>query len=656
MIFPRFDHYLTGTAVPVSSLHGNESCGIGEFLDLIPFGSLCKKCGIELVQILPINDTGTQRSPYSAVSAFALHPVYIRLQNLPGNEIIESEIEQFKHRFQHKDRVDFEEVLKQKLVLCRRIFEEHIEEIENDGGLGEWITKNPWVKPYSVYKHLKQANGERSWVEWKNSRTMSSPEADTYWQQHRKELLFHPWVQMHLERQLREVTETLGSINIALKGDLPILMIEDSVDVWFHQNYFHLDKRAGAPPDMFSDDGQNWGFPIYNWEQLRKDDYNWWKRRLRQAAKFYHAFRIDHVLGFFRIWTVPEYEESASMGFYIPYKYISEAVLESSGFSRERIAWLSEAHIHGDEIIAALGDKTEVMPYLRQIGEEELYLFTKQIRGTADIDKLPVSVAAKREMKEWKKNRALIPVESGTYFNAWHLPRTRGYQSLDDHEKRELHQIIDGHRRQSEKVWEKTGKELLSVVQNETDMLVCAEDLGAVPDCVPKVLGELEMLSLKIGFWTRRYDTPGQPFIHVDQYPFRSVATLSVHDSFVFREWWEEVSTDEERISFCEALGITDISKQSYTPKTAEKLIAGFFSSASYVCVLQIQDFFAIDSSLRKQKDAERINIPGTVDEKNWTYRIPKPVEELLQNDLFCSVLRKLTSLRRNRPLPPNSP
>lgn len=653
MKFPEFDHYVTGTAIPVSALRTRESCGIGEFLDLIPFAGFCTKCGIEVVQILPINDTGSQISPYSAVSAFALHPVYIRLQNLPGSGRFHEQINALKKRYAGNERLAFEEVLEEKLKLCREIYGAEIDGIEKNRDFNRWIEDNPWVASYSVYKCLKLKNNKRSWTEWTQLGNPSEKDIDDYWNANGEETQFFAWLQYHLERQLREAAETLGSIPVALKGDLPILMSEDSADVWMNRRYFQLNIRAGAPPDMFSDEGQNWGFPIYNWERLEQDDFNWWKRRLRQAAKIYHAFRIDHVLGFFRIWGVPDYEDSASMGYYVPYNYIPYTALEASGFPAERITWLSKAHVFQHEIEdVEESDRETVAGYLNRIGDEDLFRFNNSIRGGADIEALPVSNKTKQILKNWKKNRTLIEVDENLYTNTWHFARSRGWESLDNHERRELQQIIDKAGSSSEKTWEKEGRKILKTLRNETDMLVCAEDLGVIPSCVPKVLRELHLLSLKISFWTRRYHEPEEPFVPVREYPFESVATLSVHDSFVFREWWENASDEKERTGFCEALGIEDISKHPYTPETAEIIIEAFFSSAAYLAILQIQDFFALDSSLRRDVELERINTPGTVLEKNWRYRLPATIEELQQNDNICSAIRKAVTVRSSRKIP----
>ena len=648
MKFPQFGYNLTGVAVPVSTLRSEESCGIGEFLDLVPLGSFCKKTGIDLIQILPINDTGTQISPYSALSAYALHPVYLRLSSLSGSEEFTDEIDGLRDEFEHTERIPFEGVLKKKLDICRKIYESAFENIKRDEELVRWIEHNPWVKVYGVYKTVKSENDEKHWKEWKKMRDPGLQEVEEYWSSHTKEVLFHAWLQLNLEKQLKQAVDTLSSINIALKGDIPILMNEDSADVWMHRKYFRLDYRAGAPPDMYSDTGQNWGFPIYEWETLEQEEFGWWKGRLNQAEKFFHAFRIDHVLGFFRIWAIPAYEETADMGYYIPYDYLTGTELKERGFSKERITWMSRAHIYEPEITDHLQDHAnEAIPYFRRIANENLFLFNDDIRGTADIEALPVSSRTKQTMKHWKKNRTLLSVGKNAFFQSWHFHRTRAYHTLSEEEKTALHELIEKKGSLSEKIWEQNGEKLLSVLKDASDMRVCAEDLGVVPDCVPRVLSKLELYSLKIGFWNREYHKPGQPFVRIKNYPRLSVATLSVHDSQVFRQWWDNEADMDTKREFCTALGLEDLCQKRYTPAAAEKILESFFRSSSEMCILQIQDYFALDADLRRDTEQERINVPGTVSELNWTYRIPVPLEELLDRERLCSIIQKLTTKRR---------
>ncbi len=650
MKFPPIDHPITGVAVPVSSLKSESSCGIGEFLDLMTLGGLCKKCGIDLIQILPVQDTGFNPSPYSALSAFALHPVYLRLQSLPGADRFSSEISRLRGSLEAGEKVDFNAVLEGKREICKSIYDQSIGAIKKDKLFHSWIEENPWVRIYSVYKHLKEKNGRKHWKEWKTLQNPTEDDIRDVWEREGAEASFYAWMQFHCAKQLRQSADTLESIQIGLKGDIPILMNEDSADVWMHRDLFNPQFRAGAPPDMYSDEGQNWDFPLYDWQAMEKDGYSWWKRRLAQASKFFHAYRIDHVLGFFRIWAIPDYEETADMGFYVPYNYVTEEELMKAGFPAERIAWLSKAHIYTGEISGLLPDQPDlVLPYLKRIGNEDLFLFREELRGTADIARLDLPDHVKEIMKQWEKNRTLLKTPDGKFFPAWHFVRNRGFQSLSGEERHSLDTLLEKKRKSSEKKWEDRGHKLLSTLQSGSDMLVCAEDLGVVPECVPRVLSKLKIYSLRVAFWGRKYNEPGQPFIPVGEYPEFCVATLSVHDSQIFRQWWDRDSDRETRGEFCKALGIDDISRKSYSPSTALKIMDGFLSTSARMAILQIQEYFDLVEELRQDPDEARVNIPGTVNEKNWTYRIPIPLEELMQQEDLCSVIQKLTMKRRRK-------
>jgi 4-alpha-glucanotransferase len=251
-------------------------------------------------------------------------------------------------------------------------------------------------------------------------------------------------------------------------------------------------------------------------------------------------------------------------------------------------------------------------------------------------------------MKHWKKNRTLLSAGKDAFFQSWHFHRTRAYHTLSEEEKTSLHGLIEKKGSLSEKIWEQNGKKLLSVLKDASDMRVCAEDLGVVPDCVPRVLSKLELYSLKIGFWNREYRKPGQPFVRIENYPRLSVATLSVHDSQVFRQWWDNEADMDTKRGFCSALGVEEFCRKPYTPAAAEKLLEGFFMTSAEMCILQIQEFFALDTDLRRDPVQERINVPGTVSELNWTYRIPVPLEKLLDRERLCSIIQKLTTKRRS--------
>ena len=650
MQFPDYTPPVTGIALPVSSLRSAASCGIGEFSDLPLLGSWCAETNIDLVQILPVNDTGFETSPYSAVSAYALHPVYIRLSGLPGSDQIRNEIELMREEFETAPQVRFFEVAKRKMDLLSSLFEKTKSTIINDGQLQRWIDENPWIKPYSVYKTLKARNNEDTWENWPAYQQPSSEDIELLWKEHADETLFHCWVQYHLEGQLHRAAVQLEEMGIALKGDLPILMKVDSADVWYKRQYFDLELRAGAPPDMYSDHGQNWGFPIYDWDRLEKDGFSWWKRRLHQADKFYHAYRIDHVLGFFRIWAIPAYEDSGGMGFFKPSAYFSRDELKEAGFSDERIRWCVKPHIPGREITEKLGSEgAELARYLDQIGDEDMYLIKPEIRGSRDIAGLPISDAAKEALNEWNRNRMLIEIEPGVYSVGWNYRNSRAYNSLNEDEKAAFEALKENLDDRAEELWEKNGMRLLSFMEGATGMLVCAEDLGVVPTCVPKVLRALGILSLKICFWTRYYEKQGAPFVPISEYPPLSVTMLSAHDTPTIRQWWEQYSDEQTRREFSAALGLEyagddpESENGVYTPELAEQIVRAVRTTSSQLCIYQIQELFAMEERYRYDDPLlERINVPGTLNETNWTYRLPFPIEQITDDKKFSALVRSV--------------
>ncbi len=253
---------LTGVVVPVGALRGRHSIGVGEFLDLIEFAELCKKMNIGLIQILPVNDTGYESSPYSALTAFALHPLYLRLSEMPESK---------SKSFDGEIRFPYEKILRAKMELLREMYGAHKKEIlkrgKAGGDLSTWIDQNPWVKVYAVFRQLKEVNDEKSWKEWEQYQEISSEEIENLWVNPdlQEEHFFWVWLQEALDAQFSKAAKTLEDAGIILEGDLPILMNEDSADVWAYPQFFRQDLSAGAPPDMYSSDGQNWGFPIYDW-------------------------------------------------------------------------------------------------------------------------------------------------------------------------------------------------------------------------------------------------------------------------------------------------------------------------------------------------------------------------------------------------------
>ncbi len=364
----------------MAALRTGQGCGVGEFADLPILADWCRSVGLDLIQALPVNDTGADSSPYSALSAFALHPLYLHLQSVPGADAHARAINQFitdtaRREAESKGRFPYRVVREFKLSLMETVYAENASAIGSDAAFARWRVENPWVIPYAVFTALRRQNNAQPWAGWPSMADPRPREIRDWWEAHPGECMPAAWIQFILEGQLKAASRSMEEKGVFLKGDIPILMSPESADVWAHRAYFDLGARAGAPPDMFSPDGQNWGFPVYDWDALSKDGYSWWKERLRQAGKFFHAFRIDHVLGFFRIWRIPRGELSGLLGRFSPSAGLTADDLAGLGFDQGRLRWLSVPHVSGAELTAALGpDAARVAAlYLKRVGTEELF-------------------------------------------------------------------------------------------------------------------------------------------------------------------------------------------------------------------------------------------------------------------------------------------
>ncbi len=647
----------TGVLTPVTSLRSEQSVGTGEFADLTLLAAWVKAAGLNIIQILPVNDTGSDSSPYSAQSAFALHPLYIRLDDLPelsGPGNFATRVQELRTALNGEQRLEYERVLREKLALLQELYQARQTAIDKDSELNAWMHENDWVRDYSVFRVLKARNNAQAWWQWEEHQEPSDQLIEEFWKDTtlRPQLMFFAWIQYRLEQQLRAAKSTLTKLGVVLKGDIPILMNEDSVDLWRRRDLFRTDLRAGAPPDMFSELGQNWGFPIYDWSELEKSDFGWWRDRVRQAAKFYHAYRIDHVLGFFRIWAIPAEHESGILGRFEPGATLSRAELQAAGFSEDRVRWLAEPHLPGDMLRDALGEESEpcMNELLQQIGSEDLYLFQPQVGGERGIYNAEASAQAKEFLVEQYRDRALIKIDDDSYAHSWSFRSCTRYQMLNQDEKQVFEGLVHRIGAENERVWESHGQKTLQMMRETVDILPCAEDLGVVPDSVPEVLGSLGILSLKVPRWTRDYDLPDEPFIPPHSYPFLSVCAPSVHDTSTLREWWEVELSEVEREVFWNLLGYANPTPSTFDPQTARKVIQGLLGTSSVFCIFQLQDLFTLEPELCSVDPAyERVNIPGTANSVNWSYRMPEDLEKLSSREQLTVSIRELTEERNQR-------
>lgn len=668
MRFPSFKHPVTGTVVPVGALRTSSSCGIGEFADLVPFAEWCGKAGLDIIQLLPVNDTGTESSPYSALSAFALHPVYIRLQDLPEARAFGAEIESIKSRFDPLPRFDYRGIREAKLAFLWKVYRASRESIVSDPALEAWIAINPWISAYAVFMNIKRKNFDASWKEWEKFRTPSHGDIRKRWESasNREDHLFYAWVQMRLDEQFKQASTRCDELGIALKGDIPIMMNEDSCDAWAHPEFFRDDLRAGSPPDGSNPLGQNWGFPIYDWENLQDDDYGWWKRRLVHSARYYHAYRIDHILGFFRIWSIPEGERTGYLGWTTPHAAITAQELAQLGFSGDRLRWISEPHVPTRAVEAAnnndyLGTHGMLGKVMNRIGTEELWLFKDTVTCERDIWNSDLSESVKGVLSAAWRDR-LVQVtgrdEKGKtlYAPVWSKHESTAWRSLTDGEREALGRLFAEKEGLNSELWKNQAERLLGTLTGSVDMLACAEDLGSVPDIVPDVLARLGIFGLKVIRWERLWNQDGQPFREIASYPERSVATTSVHDSSTLRGWWERENGADGfyGIRYPGSDGIpsdkAESWRSSYTEDTAAWALSVIAEAASAILVLPLQDLLALDDAYRgEDPEVDRVNVPGSVTAFNWTWRLPVSVETLATNRKLISAIQHTFAARRGK-------
>ena len=638
-------------AVPVFSLRTRRSCGVGEFADLVAMGRWCVSVGLEIIQILPVNDTGADNSPYSLMSAFALHPLYLRLDELTDAPDIRQQIDAFRTTHNQTSHFCYPEVLAFKMAVLRTVYARHQQAIWADERLRRWIHDSPWVRTYAVFCALKHTYGQKPWQDWPAWQEPTEAEIDAYFEAQSVETYFYAWTQWHLAHQLRQAAVALDTMGVALKGDLPALMPQDSADVWAHRPYFDLSVAAGAPPDMFSPLGQNWGFPVYVWEAHRRDGFRWWRARLVQAAQFFHAIRLDHVLGFFRIWQISLSEFSGLLGYFAPSRLLSHSDL-AARFDAGRIRFLSIPHIPWHALQRELPHAAERVctRYLDPLPGERLYNIKPELDNERVLAALPESAPVRAFLTTCHRDRALMPLAEDTFAPAWYFYTSAAFALLSAAEKQYVQDLVAVRGQESEIIWEAQGRDLLEMITHATDMFVCAEDLGVVPACVPRTLHTLGILSLRIERWTRRYDKEGAPYIDPTQYPRLSVCTPSVHDTSPLRAWWEEPGWD--KAAYARLLGLNEPLPAELTPWLCQRIIKRQLTANALLCVFQIQDLFALSEDLCTGKPQdERINVPGTISLTNWSYRMPAYIEDLHAHTPLCTLLTTLIQARRTRPL-----
>ncbi len=654
---------LAGTLVPVFSLRSKRSAGIGDFGDLKTMIDLMAKTGQKVLQLLPINDTTithtwTDSYPYSCISVFAIHPQYANLHALPelNDDKARAEAEKTREQLNALSQIDYEKVNDFKLAYLRQIFEQEGEKMMATDEYKTFFQETEaWLVPYAQYSYLRDKNGTADFSQWPDHNTwdeaernaLSDPSTEAY-----KDVAFFYFVQFILNKQVQEAHEHAKAKGVILKGDIPIGVNRYGCDVWMEPKYFNLNGQAGAPPDDFSVNGQNWGFPTYNWEEMLKDGCQWWTRRFQNMSKYFDAYRIDHVLGFFRIWEIPVDSVHGLLGQFAPALAMTREEIQGYGlyFQEDRFLrpfitdWVLDRIFH--ERAAEVREK-----YLDRL-DEERYQMKPEVDTQRKVEALFQGVTDEKEL--WLRD-GLYALISDVLFVRDHRnpelfhPRISAqldfiYESLYDNDKAAFNRLYNDYfyRRNNQFWYQEAMKKLPKLVQ-ATRMLVCAEDLGMVPDCVPWVMNELKILSLELQSMPKDSSVK---FGHLSRFPYRSVCTISSHDMPTLRMWWDEnISRTQEYYN-------TMLYREGPAPHPlpgwlARDIIARHLTSPSMLCVLSVQDWLAIDEHLRlPDADAERINIPANP-KHYWRYRMHIGLEDLMNNKDFMGNLTELIAQTR---------
>ncbi len=647
---PRNNWKGAGTAIPVFSIRTEEDFGVGDFLDIKKMVDWCEATGQTVLQVLPINDTTktgkwTDSYPYSANSTFALHPMYIRPE-AAGTLTVEARREHFRNAAKELNSlptVDYEAVNRLKDEYMRELFASKGErDLKSDEFLRFFSMNEGWLAPYAAWKVLCEKYGTPDNNKWAEFAVYDPEKVDAFCAENPEAVRYQYFLQYHLDRQLSQVRDYAHLHGVVLKGDIPIGVGRFSVDAWQQPRLFNMDCQAGAPPDDFSVLGQNWGFPTYNWDEMAVDGFQWWKDRFRKMSEYFDAYRIDHILGFFRIWQIPLDAVHGLLGYFNP------ALPFSPDELRQKYDFRINPEVQAKPLLLewmlddVFGESVEEVKqtYLEQISEGRYRL--AHFVGTqrkltdyfADIEHSEKNHRIYNALMSVLDDVLFIedPYQKGYYHPRIAAQSSNQFRVLSDYEKSCFNRLYNDffYHRHNNFWYEKAMWKLPPLIES-TGMLTCAEDLGMIPACVPEVMKRLEILSLEI---QRMPKDPALEFGDTWHYPYFSVCTTSTHDMGGVRSWWETDRGVTQRF-FNNSLG-----EAGEAPYFAEPWVCGRINelqlkSPSMFCILPLADWLAADGKLRRENPAdEQINEPSDSNHY-WRYRMHLTVEDLLKADEF---------------------
>ncbi|MFM2361308.1 MAG: hypothetical protein RLZZ316_210 [Bacteroidota bacterium] len=648
----------SGVSVPVFSLRTKNSFGVGEFTDIKLLVDWAAKTGMKLVQLLPVNDTTathtwTDSYPYAAISAFALHPIYINLEQVAGKKYaaLIKPLKKKQKQLNELPAVDYDEVMKFKLSVLKELYAVQKEEFLAEEGFKNFFENNKhWLMPYAAFCYLRDKNNTSDFGKWKIYSTYDEAAIEKYVApkaRHYDAIALSYFIQYHLHLQLKEATAYAHKNGIIVKGDIPIGIYRYSCDAWVNPALYNMDMQAGAPPDDFATSGQNWGFPTYNWKKMQEDGFAWWKQRFDEMSNYFDAFRIDHILGFFRIWSIPINAVDGVLGTFKPALpvHINEFHEKRIWFDYHRYTqpYITDTILHhtfgnfADEIRTVFLEPTGWGQYnLKEAFNTQRKVETHY----ATTELTDHDLFLRNGLYSLIANVILIEEEESAHAK-FHfrieMEKTSSFKELDFNTQQQLKQLyVDYFYRRQDGFWMKEAMHKLPALKAATNMLICGEDLGMVPGCVPDVMKQLGILSLEI---QRMPKDPAKEFFHPNDAPYMSVVTPSTHDMSTIRGWWEE---DKEKIQqfFNKELGQWGDAPYYCEAWINRAIVIQHLYSPAMWSIFQMQDLLGMSEALRRlNPHEERINVPANP-KHYWRYRMHISLEQLIKEKEFTQELK----------------
>jgi len=648
-----------GVAIPVFSLRSKNGMGTGEFSDIKLLADWAKKTKLRLIQLLPVNDTSSTFTnsdsyPYSAISAFALHPLYINLEEVAGKEgaAIVKPLRKKQKELNELPDLDYEQVMKLKMAALKELYAVQKEAFHTDENFRTFFKHNQdWLVPYAAFCYLRDKNNTCDFSQWKIYSTYDKTAIEKYVapkSRHYDQIGLQYFIQYHLHLQLKEATDYARNSGIVVKGDIPIGIGRCSCDAWINPALFNMHLQAGAPPDGFAIKGQNWGFPTYNWQKMAEDGYAWWKLRFDSMSKYFDAFRIDHILGFFRIWSIPVDAVEGIMGHFVPDTavHISEFAQRNIWFVHQRY---TQPFITGTILQEVFGEHAAMVKQDFLNPDNTGQYFFKPAFDTQHKIEAHFTALEAGDFNKWIKqglfdliSNVILFEKQGSEGTQFHfrfaMETTSSFRHLEWQTQQQLKDLyVNYFFQRQDRLWKNEAMNILPVLKASTNMLVCGEDLGMVPASVPDVMRQLGILSLEI---QRMPKDPQKEFFHPNDAPYLSVVTPSTHDMSTIRGWWEEDPGKTQHF-FNFELGQWGQAPSACEPWVSRAVVLQHLFSPAMWSIFQLQDLMGMHATLRRNDPAEeRINIPA--DSKHyWKYRINTTLEQLLKEKEFNHELKQ---------------